>query len=153
MATHQAGSDLRCFGDASASATASYLQRYYSRENMDYLADQALVHGIRAKPSDPTLRASMREAAWFYATPFHQGTAAMLSPDFGRHNEPAVQQRKLTELNAHTVRILTESMADNAMAENYWAYLQSTQKGDRLIHHPQFTNFRPTYSASARYLP
>ncbi len=149
--------DLRCFGSvslgASTSITTPYLQQFYSDENVNYLADQALVHGIRARPSAATVRASMHDAAWFYATPYHQGSAPMLDPDFGRHNEPGVQQRNLTNLNARTVRILTDSMSDNAMFENYWEYMQSTQKGDRLVHYPQFTHFHPTYAGSARFLP
>lgn len=130
-----------------------YVRDFYSAGNKALLKRRVVANGLPLPPSDNMLAAGMNDARWFYATPYHQGTTAMLDPDFGRHADPNVRRGKLDELNAHCVRILTENMGDAKMSEQYWEYLLSTQKGDRLIHQPQYTNYHRTIGGSARFLP
>jgi hypothetical protein len=129
-----------------------YLVRFYSGQNMEYLRKQVTRFGLRA-PSNAALHAGMHEAKWFYATPYQQGNAAFLDPDFGRDHEPAVQQRKLAKLNAATVRVLVDNMSDARAAEGMYAFELSTPLGDRLNEYPRWFQHRNNYEGNARLLP
>jgi len=148
MATQPTTTDLSYTG-----MTEPYIHAFYSRRNMDYLKKQVLKYGLTREPSDSALKASMHEAKWFYDTPYQQGTAAMLDPDFGRENEPGAQNRKLHKLNAAVVRVLVDNMTNAKMTEGMYDYELSTPMGDRMLHYPQFWRHRNEYQASARFLP
>lgn len=148
MATQPTTTDL-VYGNG---MTEPYINSFYSKENMEYLRRSVAQYGLRP-PSDAALYAGMHEAKWFYDTPYQQGNAALLDPDFGRENERGAQERKLKKLNAAVVRVMVDNMSNAKMTEGMYAYELSTPLGDRMNEYPRWFGHRNTYQASARFLP